>query len=275
MRFDQTAIFSDLDGTLFDHNGKVSRENREAIARYMAQGGLFAIATGRCPANMAPYLSDVAYNAPSIVLNGGAIYERQSDRFLYKRFADREALAAVLRYALAAFPSVNLQVYTERDILYVSPKETLNLPFWELHQSSLFVTVDDALQTDWFKALVFGKPEETTAVDQWIMQNGLGGRFDRVFASTDIVPGSMYLELLPKGGNKGTALLECRKLDIYAGRKLIAVGDYNNDLELLQEADIAAAPCNGHPDILKIADWILPTNNESAIAALIDRIAEC
>ena len=273
MKFDQTAIFSDLDGTLFDCQGKVSQKNLDAVLRYTESGGLFAIATGRCPANMEPYLRDVAYNAPSIVLNGGGIYDRSTDTFLYKRFADREALASVLRYAITRFPHINLQVYTERDILYVSPRETLNMPFWELHQSSQFVSIEEAQKTDWFKALVFGKPEETCAVDRWIEEVGLRTRFDRVFASTDIVPDSLYLELLPKGGNKGTALEECRKLDVYAGRKLIAVGDYNNDLEMLQAADFAAAPCNSHPDILKIADLALPSNNDNAIAALIDAIA--
>ena len=272
MEYSETAIFCDLDGTLFDSSGKVSEQNRDAIRRYTEAGGLFAIATGRCPANMEPYLRGVAYNAPSIVLNGGGVYDRDTDTFLYTRFADREALAEVLRYAREHLPNVNLQAYTERDILYVSPFETVNRPFWELHPSSYFVTIEEAIKVEWFKSLLFGTPEELDEIDAFIRSSGLPERFDRIYATTDIVPGSIYMELLPKGGNKGTALNVCRTLPVYAGRTFFGVGDYFNDYELLTEADVACAPRNAHPDILRIADLVLASNCEHAIADLIDRI---
>lgn len=274
MKPNETAIFCDLDGTLFDHTGAVSAQNREAIIRYTQAGGLFAIATGRCPGNMMMYLDGVAFNAPSIVLNGAGVYDRAQERFLYTQFADREAIASVLRYMRDRHPTVNLQVYTETDILYVSPRETLNLPFWELHQSSLFVSIDEAERTPWFKSLLFGTPGELRDAEAFIAANGLSERFDRVYATTDIVPGSIYLELLPKNINKGTALHVCRGLDCYQNRTLIGVGDYNNDLELLEEADIAACPANANDAIRAISDVMLPSNDAHAIAALIDRIPE-
>ena len=221
---------------------------------------------------MLQYLNGVSFNAPCIVLNGAGVYDREADRFLLTEFADRDAMKRVLSYVRETMPAVNLQVYTPRDILYVSPKETLNIPFWELHQTSRFVSIGEAERDPWFKALLFGTPEEVHAADRWIEAQGLSGRFDRVFASTDIVPGSYYLELLPKGVNKGTALKRCRTLPPFVGRVMIGAGDYNNDLEMLAEADLAAVPENGHPDALKLADLVLPSNDDDAIAALIDRI---
>lgn len=272
MRWDETAIFCDLDGTLFDHLGNVSQRNRRAIEAYIKEGGLFAISTGRCPSNMMQYLEGVAFNAPSIVLNGAGVYDRASDRFLFTQFADRDALAEVLRYTQREMSSVDLQVYIPDGILYVSPEETRNIPFWELHKTSRFVTIEEAEAYPWFKVLLFGVPEQMHRVDRWIEEQGLSERFDRVFASTDIVPGSYYLELLPKGVNKGSALKICRSLPPFIGRTMIGVGDYNNDLEMLAEADLAAVPENGHPDALKIADAVLPSNDDDAVAALIERI---
>lgn len=274
MQPNETAIFCDLDGTLFDHTGSVSEQNRDAIRRYTEAGGLFAIATGRCPANMMEYLDGVAFNAPSIVLNGAGVYDRERDLFLYTQFADREAIAEVLFECRAHHPSFDLQVYTERDILYVSPEETVNRPFWNLHRSSHFVSIEEALRVPWFKALLFGKRDELREAEAFLLEKGLDERFDRVYASTDIVPDQEYLELLPKGVNKGTALHVCRGLDCYRGRTLIGVGDYNNDRELLLEADIAASPANANDVIRTITDVFLPSNNESAIAALIDRLSE-
>lgn len=270
----ETAVFCDLDGTLFDHTGAVSAENRSAIRRYTDAGGLFAIATGRCPGNMLSFLEGVAFNAPSIVLNGAGVYDCAQKRFLHTRFADREAIAAVLKYCREFHPSLDLQIYTERDILYVSPEATVNRPFWELHRTSRFISIEEAEQTPWFKSLLFGSRSALRDVEAFIAKEGLSDRFDRVFATTDIVPNSEYLELLPKGVNKGAALQVCRELDCYRGRVLIGVGDYNNDLELLQAADIAACPRSANDAIRAISDVILPSNDEHAIAALIERLPE-
>ena len=268
----ETAIFCDLDGTLFDHTGAVSEENRAAIRRYTQAGGLFAIATGRCPDNMLEYLDGVEFNAPCIVLNGAGVYDHQQKRYLYTQFADREALAMVLRYCRANHPQVDLQIYTEESILYASPEETVNRPFWELHRTSRFVSIEEAEHAPWFKSLLFGDRAPLEDAEAFILANNLQDRFSRVYATTDIVPGSRYLELLPKGVNKGTALHVCRTLPCYRGRTLIGVGDYNNDLELLAEADIAACPRNANDAIHAIADVELPSNDEHAIAALIDRL---
>lgn len=272
MRANETAIFCDLDGTLFDHTGAVSEQNRNAILRYTEAGGLFAIATGRCPDNMLEFLDGVAFNAPSIVLNGAGVYDNAAKRFLYTEFADREAIAAVLRYCREHHPSLDLQIYTEASILYVSPEETVNRPFWELHRTSRFITIEEAEKAPWFKSLLFGEREALRDAEAFIAANGLADRFDRVYATTDIVPGSEYLELLPKNVNKGTALHVCRGLDCYCGRTLIAVGDYNNDIELLTEADIAASPANANDAIRAITDVFLPSNDDHAIATLIDRL---
>ena len=272
MRADQTAVFCDLDGTLFNCRGEVSAENREAITGYVRKGGLFAIATGRCPDNMIQYLEGVDYNAPCILLNGAGIYDFSLGRYLYTYFADKEAIVQVLRRAREKYPDADLQVYTEESIFYVSPRETVYIPFWELHQKSRFVTIEEAEAKPWFKALFLGTESETKEISGWIDQEGLGGRFDRVIGTTDIVPGWRYLEMLPKETNKGTALKACRDLSAYRGRTLIGVGDYFNDMELLTEADIAACPCNSHPDIIAAADWVLSSNNDSAIADLIGKI---
>ena len=56
------------------------------------------------------------------------------------------------------------------------------------------------------------------------------------------------------------------------GRTFIAIGDYSNDLELLQEADVAVAVANALPEVKTIADFITRSNDEHALADLIENI---
>ena len=52
----------------------------------------------------------------------------------------------------------------------------------------------------------------------------------------------------------------------------MAIGDYYNDMELLRTADISAAPANALPEVRETADHIVCSNNEGAVADLIERI---
>lgn len=78
MDYCNLALFSDLDGTLLDRNRQVSRENREALAHFIAGGGLFGISTGRAPMNALELLPGVPINTWSVVLNGAEAYRYQT-----------------------------------------------------------------------------------------------------------------------------------------------------------------------------------------------------
>lgn len=61
-------------------------------------------------------------------------------------------------------------------------------------------------------------------------------------------------------------------LPILEGRQIVAIGDYSNDRELLQNADVAIAPQNALPEVKALANYIVASNNEDAVADLIERI---
>ena len=84
--------------------------------------------------------------------------------------------------------------------------------------------------------------------------------------------GVAFLDILPKGVSKGGTLSYFvsslpKRPDI-----IVAAGDYNNDLTMLQYADFAAAPYNASPDILAIADFVMPKANEHGICSLVDYV---
>ena len=55
----------------------------------------------------------------------------------------------------------------------------------------------------------------------------------------------------------------------------VAAGDYNNDIEMLKEADLGAAPLNAQPEVKAAADLVLQhTCDNGAIAELIEVILE-
>lgn len=74
---------------------------------------------------------------------------------------------------------------------------------------------------------------------------------------------------------KGTALEELRKACGMEDFTFVAAGDYNNDIELLQAADVAYCPSNAAEEVKKVADKVFEQScEEDFIAAVIDEIFE-
>ncbi len=273
MDFRKTAIFSDLDGTLFDSHQRVSERNKEAIRAYTAAGGLFAIATGRGYQNAMRFLDGVVLNAPCIVYNGAGVYDPASGTYPYTVFVDHEAVIEALTWAAKNVPTMDVQTYAEQMTYYVSPKAYANPTLVRQLLPNEFVPLEAVRGLPLFKTMHRGMPQDTERLREYLCESGIAERVAVVYGIADIEPRYEHTELLPKGADKGTALNACRRLPAYAGRTLFAIGDYRNDLELLEQADVACCPSNASEDIKAVADHILCSNEDGAIAALIERLS--
>jgi hydroxymethylpyrimidine pyrophosphatase-like HAD family hydrolase len=99
---------------------------------------------------------------------------------------------------------------------------------------------------------------------------------EKGYEGVDFVRSSIeYYEILPQNISKGTALEELRKACGMEDFTFVAAGDYNNDIELLQAADVAYCPSNAAEEVKKVADKVFEQScEEDFIAAVIDEIFE-
>ena len=269
MDYNKTAIFSDLDGTLFNKQGKISPENKAAVERYIAAGGLFALSTGRAPCNAMYIAAELATNAPSIMFNGASLFNFSAGEGRLIAAVDMAAAEEFMRRCLAFLPNCDLQIYTESEIFYLTPLETADQPFLAIHQPCRYISMEEALEHKWVKCLVLGPVSEVDRCQE--MAKEYEGRLDYVRAACDITPDE-YIELLPCGSNKGSALAKLRHDPLFEGRTIIAAGDYRNDREILEEADVSVAPVSGLEEIKLLCDHIGPDNDDHLIKYIIDEL---
>lgn len=271
MRADQTILFSDLDGTLFTSRSEVAPEDRAAIERYVAAGGLFAISSGRAPYNARQFLPGVPVNAPSVVFNGAGAYDYGTGEYLFCELLDRAAFDAALARVRAEIPCFDLQVYTENEILYCTPEETAQPELLRLHRPCRFVGFDGIAGETIVKCLLYA-PGAYDAALCAILHRAAEGRFVCLEASLSKGSPLHYYELMPLGTNKGAALHALRTHPRLAGRTVLAAGDYRNDLELLREADVPIAPDNALDEVKAIARYVTVSNDEHAVAHILSDI---
>jgi Cof subfamily protein (haloacid dehalogenase superfamily) len=87
--------------------------------------------------------------------------------------------------------------------------------------------------------------------------------------SGDDVPHS--LEVLAPQVNKGVALREVLLDFRLQPEQVLAIGDGENDIEMLQTAGVGVAMGNAAPSVQAIADWVAPDHDSAGVAAALQR----
>ena len=77
---------------------------------------------------------------------------------------------------------------------------------------------------------------------------------------------------MPKGTTKATALRElAHRLDIKP-QEIMAIGDANNDIEMLEFAGLGVAMGNSSDYVKKLADYVTDSNDENGVATAIEKL---
>lgn len=254
--YESYMIISDLDGTIIPHGGCVSEANKRAIESFLAGGGHFGIATGRTPEAAAGYLDGVSITAPSIFFNGSMLYDWQAGKVLVtKPLTQAGAPDLWPRFAalcLERFPKACIEVYTQEDCHIISnPRyDDPRLPHEHYRYChSDLADLADVRKTPWLKFFVCADPADIRELEREAEVFGTAACSHHFYSEAN------YHEFVAKGVSKGSMLAEIRKMPAFSQTKIIALGDYLNDRELLEAADIGIASGNAHDELKALADF--------------------
>lgn len=244
-------FISDLDGTLLDKNKRIPDRVIRALERFVKAGGSFTVATGRTEDTCRFATEILPVNAPMILYNGACIMERDSGKVLYDRTLDAGAFRPLAEELMERFPELCLQIFAYGPLILVNDKGTEdpyitgeNQPF---RRMGIRETPDR-----WLKMMLSAPPERLREIKAFIDSVKEGYPPYTGFFSAD-----HYYELLPENCGKGEA---ARWLAGYMGlpmERVAAMGDHENDVELLRAAGISFAPSNAHESAKAAAGRVL------------------
>lgn len=259
-------LITDLDGTLANSEHKVSKKNKEAIAYFVAQGGHFAVATGRTPKNVVPYMTGLVINTPCILYNGGALFSWQEQRFLKTRHMESTDLADFLRHCIALFPRMCIQVFTEEQTYVVTDPSNVDEHMEREKQEFSYAELDDILEKPWIKIILCDSHENLLDSRNLLLSFRLEDKTNNFFSAVT------YLEIVGNHVSKGNMLGELLSIEQYHDKKVVAAGDFQNDIEMLRRAYCGIAPANAQEDVRKMADVVAVSNDDDLIHDIIYHI---
>ncbi|WP_341177624.1 Cof-type HAD-IIB family hydrolase [Paenibacillus sp. FSL K6-1230] len=265
MKAAHTVIISDLDGTLLDSRQQISTTNAAAIARFRQAGGLFVIATGRPWQSALPYACELGLEQPLIVCNGAQLYCPNRNTVLRtERLSLQPELSAWLYELQVQDNQLGLLLCTGDQMLTPCRNELIVQHERKDSLQSIATSLaqwQEAAQ----EAVKLLAVAQTPAAARWLEQQ----LSERMPGCTVVFSETNYLELLPEGCSKGTALVRLATLMDWQHKHLIAIGDQMNDAELLQTADLGIATGNAVPALQLLADAVTVSHEQHALAQII------
>ncbi len=263
-RFPEPVLLvSDIDGTLLTKNYHIPPRNITAIRRFQQEGGLFTVATGRSIESGRDTIRLVEPNAPCIVLNGGMLCTFATKHTIWSCPLP-PAGERMVRGLYRLFPGTAIELFTKSDIYLLRGNR-----YSSSHLERSGVRGLPVPEEKWppavYKALLMDDEDKIAVIRRHVAQ--FPDPELRFFPSS-----AHYLEMVPARVNKGAALQKLRSLLGIRQQNTFAIGDYDNDLEMIQSAYLGAAPQNAIDEIKASAQLTVCDCADGAVADFIAHI---
>ncbi|XP_021819471.1 uncharacterized protein LOC110761317 isoform X2 [Prunus avium] len=269
-------VFCDMDGTLLNSKSQLSSTNVKALKEASSRGVKVVIATGKArPAVMRIFKEvDLAGKdgivsefSPGVFLQGLLVYGRQG-REIFRRNLDANVCREACLYSLET--EVPLIAFTEDRCLTLFDHPLVDSMHTVYHEqkAEIMPSVEHLVAAAGIQKLVFMDTPEgvTTALrPYWSETTGDSARV------VQTVPD--MLEIVPPGTSKGSGVnMLLGHLGI-TPKEIMAIGDGENDIEMLELASLGIALSNGAEKTKAVANVVGLSNDEDGAADAIYRYA--
>lgn len=262
-------IVSDFDGTLIDDNQQISQKVRSAINEYIENGGIFAVCTGRMLRSILPQVRALGLKGLVIAYQGSIIADIESGKIIKFSGIPYEGIVEICRTLEELNQPIN--VYADNDLYTDIPKGNEYLQLYErivgVEAEHIDGKISDFVESRKLfcqKVAVLIKQEERDALYAELLKR-FGDRFDVTCSAKVLV------EVSPLSDNKGAAVKFLAEHYNIPLEKTVAAGDNLNDLSMVKVAGVGVAVGNADPLLKAEANFVSVSNNDGALAQIIEK----
>jgi Cof subfamily protein (haloacid dehalogenase superfamily) len=258
-------LVADLDGTILDASLVLDAALVGAFRSAAARGLRISIATGRMPEAVERYRAELEIRTPLIYYNGALLRDPLDGRDLVSHRLPRGILARAF------------------DVFGQAPVHPLFFRDEQLHCLELTPDVRAFCDAEGLRPLIVPDPGEFLRLGAFVKTLFIGHPRDLELLRHELGPvvagearlvrtASRYLEMVPADASKGAALVVlARHLGIPLER-VVAVGDQENDLDMIRAAGLGIAMPHAPDAVRAAADCIAPAPDKGGLLALLAQV---
>lgn len=270
-------IAIDLDGTLLDDKKTIPEENSRIICEMIDKGYEVVIATGRRYWSAKQFIKDI--DSPLIILanNGNIVRETKNDEIIIKKYLDLEDFKMLIKAGKkrGLSPIVHVDNYDEGyDIIIEMDKTHKGYNNYLSPDEKRYRRVENYLELDDGKILAVIYAGNKKDMESFYFD--INERYPKKYnfhVMENIQVTEALLEIMNPLGCKWLSLQEYAKQKGIKDSEIIAIGDDNNDIQMIKNAGCGIAMKNASEQVKKVADIITEKdNNESGLAFELRRV---
>lgn len=259
-------IALDLDGTLNNDNREITKRTKEVLLAVQKQGATVVLASGRQAPGLkreSETLELERHHGILLSYNGGKIIDATTKKVIYEKCIPGEVAKRLLRHleVLPVTPIVDDGKY-----IYTTDKNGYRI--FEECQNNLELkmvnNIANELDFSPVKVLIAAPNEVLVPASEKIIPH-----FEEELSFVQSAP--FYLEATMKGISKAGALEAICDILHISPEAVMAFGDAQNDLSMIEFAGLGVAMGNACEELKAAADEVTLSNNEDGIAYMLEK----
>ncbi|AWX69862.1 Cof-type HAD-IIB family hydrolase [Mycoplasmopsis anatis] len=254
------AIFSDVDGTIYGFPDKILPEtNRQKLLEITEKGVPFILNTGNGPFEKIKKLASLTKSRYMICSNGAVIYDNVENKFVHIEYIPLQEARKIFDLAdkhnikLYYFGTDQYYLKNHTPEMYRFLSDFLEYEDW---------ITDGRLNEDVHKIEVYGNHEEIKEAYEI---------FKNANIDLNIIYLGSHIEITKQGVSKGSGLKwMCENVFETSLDNVMAIGDSQNDQQMLEIVGYSYAMANSDEDTKRIAKYHTSDVLQCGLAEAID-----
>lgn len=260
-------VFCDIDGTLILNREPLPLELKQLVNQLEARDVKFTFASGRLPYMIEPLLIFLELSDRGFVACNGALVKEGGQVLFNEKFAI-SALQSFIKEILAMNMTV-LYAIDEEEFLLAENTATIR----KRQERGNYHPLREIDESEWLKLkitklniLTDDSPNDLTAVKAQIKKLSQKLHITRY--------GNHGLEIVAAGVNKKTGVKQLLAREGLDFSQVMALGDNENDLELIKSAKRGVVVANGTEELKRISDQVTTNSAVSGVCEALQQLLD-
>lgn len=274
---DYKLIAVDLDGTLLTDDKKVSIDNIYMLRKLIDNGIDVVIATGRRYWSAKTLINNLSRDITIISNNGNIVRNIKDDKILIEKYLDRKNFINLVTEGktLNLHPIVHTNSYEKGwDFLVEYDIDDVRYKNYIKPNEKRYKKINDFTTNIEDKILVACYLDEYEKLESFIKK--IESKYPNEFSyhiMSNLNKSGPLLEVMNPLGSKWKSLMEYASKKGISAKEIIAIGDDNNDIEMIKKSGLGVAMKNATDQVKLLSDIISnKDNNNSGVAFELKKI---
>jgi Cof subfamily protein (haloacid dehalogenase superfamily) len=255
MELPYRLIALDVDGTLLNDDHVLTEGTKNAVRRVYEAGASIVLCTGRGPSNSIYLMEELGLTGTLIAHNGAATVLSEESKLVHSFAFSMEGLGSLVDYCRSHGIHYDANTAFDMHIDRITPREQSMYEKYGIRPIRVedVVGMTEPIQ----KFTMFGTMEDMDRLEtEW---NEIGCKL------VPIRSGDFFVDVMHPEATKGNALRKLAETLGIPREQVLAIGNYHNDIAMLEFAGLGVAMANSPDAVKDAADLVTVSNNEEGV----------